>query len=895
MAKIFNRPPLQVNTPSSNDTKERFFSHYNWKGVNKNKNFLAVDQATFADSNNVYIADDGTLRSRPAIKRTNDFNFIEDSPFDVETFDETVVIKTQYLDENTKKYKYTLHFVQNGKVTDKISDIPFEHKLVKGGTKIFVFTETGIHYFDVNTGKTGDAIDSIYIPTTTFDAAGVKTETEDKNILTTSEIYIYLYNNLAGVSIEVYGKTVSFEVNGYNYTITFNDKAPDLIADVKFVIPEDFDVVDVSVNDTYLFYSSFTGRLGYSATGSVFTKSWDIGTDLLASPKFTQDGYHIVYSDSEDIWIVSVIVDDSSGELKFETPTRVSSYTGASGWTPRNRNIYQIDFVTWDSFACVEYVNEWANENDDETLTVYQDGAYGQINLDTRFVYSLNYADNFNHDKNCLVITLPDENNIPKSANIYFADDLDFSSSLNRVIDAGTGEFLDVKILPNKILLLSGGDSSKTILYTSDEDGLFNKELSVRFQTGILSKYGDKILTMQGIYYIEGVYNADSDEYVRVVVRERSGAIIPIAVTDYLYYEIDGKVYSTLIDSSIELKYKKTGKTNYILPTSVTALDNYYFGKDETLYISEYREKDGEFLWYFPESNKHLFDNKITNLMPISTTEVAVFFENEIWYVGKSELGYMATKSKLGLGLKSGSDVTTSYDGKQTLFCSNDGFAALSFQDFVASTDQTATFLSDVLRKDMEDYGKNPVKLFKKGFWLILYHTVDGKGYVFDFRNGSWWPVSCDKSITKIFIYNDAIYLLAENKFYKLDMSSEDYFDDYDKHQTINWFLTSQKLHLSASNYVKHIVNLTLSSVVDDLSLLTYALDVTNYRKTVNTVNTKLLEYKVQAIRTFVQRLNHFKVNEFQYTLKTDLESAIQAPLNVSDISIKYRISGQVR
>lgn len=886
MAKTFNRPPLQVNTPSSNDTKERFFSHYNWKGVNKNKNFLAVDQETFADSNNVYIADDGTLRSRPAIKRTNDFNF--ESPFDVETFDETVVIKTQEYVQEVDEYRLKLHFVQNGKVETTLPGVQFEHKLVKGGTKIFIFTKTSISYFDVNTGEKGNAIDSIYIPTTTFDAAGVKTKTEAKNLLTTSEIYIYLYNNLAGVSIEVYGKEVSFEVNGYNYTIMFNDKAPDLIADVKFVRPEGFDVIDVSVNDTYLFYSTSSGRLGYSATGSVFTKSWDIGTDVLVPPKFTQDGYHIVYTTNDDVWIVSVVVDDSTGKLKFETPTRVSSYTAESGWTPHDRNIYHIDFVTWDSFACV------AHELSSEVLYVYQDGGRGQIALDTDLVCSLNYVDNFNHDKNCLVITLPSEDDIfkPKSANVYLADDLDFSDSLKRIIVADVGEFVDIKILPNKILFLRD-DNNKTILHTLTEPvedaPIDNKELTSRLVRPILSKYGDKILANQGIYYI------DDGVYISAVVRELSEVITPIAVTDYLYYEVDDNIYSTLVDSSIELKYEKTGKTNYILPTAVTALDNYYFGKDETLYISEYREKDGEFLWYFPESNKHLFDNKITNLTPISTTEVAAFFENEIWYVGKSELGYTATKSKLGLGLKSGSDVTTSYDGKQTLFCSNDGFVALSFQDFVASTDQAATFLSDALRKDMEDYDKNPVKLFKKGFWLILYHTIDGKGYVFDFRNGSWWPVSFDKSITKMFIYNDAIYLLAENKFYKLDMSSEDYFDDDGKHHTINWFLTSQKLHLSASNYVKHIVNLTLSSVVDDLSLLTYALDVTNYRKTVNTVNTKLLEYKVQAIRTFVQRLNHFKVNEFQYTLKTDLESAIQAPLNVSDISIKYRISGQVR
>ena len=285
----------------------------------------------------------------------------------------------------------------------------------------------------------------------------------------------------------------------------------------------------------------------------------------------------------------------------------------------------------------------------------------------------------------------------------------------------------------------------------------------------------------------------------------------------------------------------------------------------------------------------------MTNLTPISTTEIAAFFENEIWYVGRNELGYTATKSKLDIGLRKGSDVATSYDGKQTLFCSKDGFVALSYQDFVASTDQVVTFLSDAIRADMESYGSIPVKLFKKGFWLILYNNSNGEGYIFDFRNNSWWPMSYSRPIKKIFAYDDEIRLLIDGKIYRLDTSVEDYYDYDGERHIIDWFLTSQKLHLSASNYYKHIVNITLSCVTDNQQLLTYVMDIINYRKTVDQAQSKLLQYKVQVIRTFVQRLNHFKVNEFQYTLKTDLEEAIQVPLSVSDISIKYRISGQVR
>ena len=91
---------------------------------------------------------------------------------------------------------------------------------------------------------------------------------------------------------------------------------------------------------------------------------------------------------------------------------------------------------------------------------------------------------------------------------------------------------------------------------------------------------------------------------------------------------------------------------------------------------------------------------------------------------------------------------------------------------------------------------------------------------------------------------------------------------------------------------------MTLSSVLDVYNPnepVTFDMDVTNYRESVDDGETKTLVYKVQTIRTFVQRLNYFKVNEFQYTLRTDYDNRVQLPLSLSDITIKYKITGQVR
>ena len=117
--------------------------------------------------------------------------------------------------------------------------------------------------------------------------------------------------------------------------------------------------------------------------------------------------------------------------------------------------------------------------------------------------------------------------------------------------------------------------------------------------------------------------------------------------------------------------------------------------------------------------------------------------------------------------------------------------------------------------------------------------------------------------------------------------------------------MTSQKLYLSAINYYKHIVNMTFNSVhnIEELQNsnlnvqeLNMNLKVINYRKTINNKNTPIIiNYIVNNARTYVQRLNYGKVNEFQYTLSNDENSYFNVPLSLSGLTIKYKIGGQIR
>ena len=373
----------------------------------------------------------------------------------------------------------------------------------------------------------------------------------------------------------------------------------------------------------------------------------------------------------------------------------------------------------------------------------------------------------------------------------------------------------------------------------------------------------------------------------------------------YLYKNLD--VYTSNITSPIVLKEIIQGKRNYIVPDYISQLDSIYFGQNNKLYISSSTGND--FKWYFPKINTENFDYDITNLHPISKDELAIFFKDNIYYVSKvydeskSLYSYSYYKSKMQIGCKKGNSVITSYDNKYILFSSSRGLVAMSYQDFVASTEQVLTYLSDSIYDTYMKFNKEPIKLLEYGFWVICYKQNCKDVLVLDTRNNSWWPVNSNYVINFIKNINDDINIICNNGLFKLDDSNFNYYD-YDgvNKNPIRWSIKSQKLYLSNPNNLKHISNITVTSVSnsdnEDVSL---DLIVTNYRTRVHTPDVESFRYKVNKIRTFVKKLHYSKVNEFQYLLTSDestldkLTDSMQVPIKLSNISIKYKISGQVR
>lgn len=395
-----------------------------------------------------------------------------------------------------------------------------------------------------------------------------------------------------------------------------------------------------------------------------------------------------------------------------------------------------------------------------------------------------------------------------------------------------------------------------------------------------------------------------------------------IPVSEGLYIVTsDGENYNILSNILVEgerfevdYKYGSTGGYYNEVPTVSYSGSELYLAFNNELQITK-NDKDGSnILFNLPTINNQAFAGNIKSIINISTTELAVFFENGITICSKVAddlLGYRYdyAKTRLTLGTKFGDSVINTADGASTLYATPRGLAIMNYQAYMATTDQTLQFISDKIYDIWNKFylSSENITLVQHGDYVFVYNTTN-KYLMLDLRNASWWKFEIPYNIKKILTDQIDLHVIADKlyKFKKIDNGTDKIEDDYIDNryrdpcdETINWRFMSQRLHFGLPNHYKNMKQIVFHMVQSTGHLSTFATQIKLYRNSVNYKDMEVIPFDfnfyVDEFRTFVKRFNYWKINMLQYGIANDNKTAIPARLVLNGIGVKYEIGDEVR
>ena len=296
-------------------------------------------------------------------------------------------------------------------------------------------------------------------------------------------------------------------------------------------------------------------------------------------------------------------------------------------------------------------------------------------------------------------------------------------------------------------------------------------------------------------------------------------------------------------------------------------------------------------------NSKHL-PSDITALTVFSQTSLGVFLENNVYELmyNIDNNVYTLTPTKLQLGNKKGADVLPNYDGASIFITNLKGLINLTYQDFVQSTEQVYTYLTEAIMSDYDDFATAPIKLYQYKDWLFMYKLEQPNLYMFDIRNQSWWYWEFPYDILQILFDGISLNVLVKtpsgNLYLNLEYNSNDAVDMTDT--PIDWYIMSQKLHFNAPNNYKHIRQLSI--IMNDMpSTMRYMLMFINYHNLENLTDRDTVEFDVHQLTTIITRVNFMKTNAFQFVIARDKSDKYPTKFITPNIAIKYRITERVR
>lgn len=334
-------------------------------------------------------------------------------------------------------------------------------------------------------------------------------------------------------------------------------------------------------------------------------------------------------------------------------------------------------------------------------------------------------------------------------------------------------------------------------LYPTTDGGIKEWEPGDSIPIGAISYYGITSVSKR----IEPICVNNDGAWYNI-----DGTLWTSSVSERAILEIDeyvnASVQNVLDEEGTVIGQARAVDINLNVPDHCATMNEHYFSyADKGRYLLEisqvkrdenkvFTDEGTDLLLYLPGRNEQYFANKITALHPLSNTEMGVFTEKDIWYVGTTTLsdGTIAytspVKSKLPVGLRDGDDVITALDGQAIVFPTSRGLVALAPQDFVATTEKTLSFVSDTIqRRYGEFYGtdvmnaalilpgnsipsyKPQIQLCIYKYWILMYKRFDRTIYVFDMRSSSWWIWTTPCPIRLLTSADSRLYILQQVDF----------------------------------------------------------------------------------------------------------------------------------
>ena len=945
MSVIYNRRPVNIPIPSSNDAKHYFFNHYNWKGINQNRNFLAVDQETFEDSDNIYIDDENLLKSRPPLKQLNapenkkikDFEVLGD------------IIICTYYDGNS----WFIGVIKSGTWImnyETISYYPL--RAFRSGNYVYIFVSNGVLKYDVDNNIINN--NSLYVPTTRiYNINNFETYEED-NIFSGFEKHRHLIystidsedisqlissdkNNKSGtyeyyidskkftndIHIDSDNKFLGYlhQPLSYNYSDyytdyeVFNHKVINTIYHNKFLyrfvmitqsrgklmrasisdmVFEDLLFIDIVPNDKFR-------KIKIVEDDIVIITGWDIYfyntfTGELTSERKLNVLDTIKIDDiSIDVCIIDVLKSNASS---IDDYLRYLGVCVSTSNTTDFIHLLELDYITDESVM--------NNEYDIQVSSAYfkTSDRVNSISVGIQILCNDIRSDTVFND--VIIITFDSHNSISLDSlsshfGTYSYDDIGDLDGQKRYAYRyiKNSNYIDFprfgSLIPNVVSI--NNETFSYVLVGKVQTGELYKDLVIHH-----SGYQTEEFTSVDVceYYADryGLYESSINGLYlnRVKITELIGYMLPI-FDDYWSYAVPR--YNVLLSNyrintqPIDFIIEK--ESEYFYPEVLNKNDKIFVSKNNNLVIGEFTVVDNVEMLYFKKSYKNVLDYDIKNFHKISEEIMAIFTEHGTWYSLLSDNLHYYYKSKIVPVLKGFSDITTLPDSTTTLLPSPNGIIALSYQNFVNNSEQSTVNITDNIITLYKKF-TGDVKIINWKQYIFFYEYGNNTILILDVRNNSWWKWTLPINMNSLFLFDNNLYVLSDGNFYKFYNDSDSYLDFVDgKECSINWYIESQKLHLNANNHYKHIVNLTLASVQEDDLPVHLNLNVNNYRKYVDNGKAENFDYSIDVIRTYVKRLNYAKVCEFQYRLSSDSESAINVPLALSNITIKYKVGGQVR